>query len=145
MTSDATVTDTRSWLAPPPRLLRFALTGVAGFAVDFGTLVFLHSGLLLPLGVSTAVACLVGGIVHYGLTRYWVFPQANPFGEAWRSARYVSLGAANAAVNVMGITMLVHLGLEYRPAKIITVALLFFVNYFLTPRLVMRTPGTVIP
>ncbi len=133
-------------LGPPPtprssrRLVRFGLTGCAGFVVDFGTLVLLHSGLGLPLWLATAAAYLTGGVVHYSLTRFWVFPQGNAEGEFGRIARYVLLVAANVGITTVIVVGLSGLGLDYRAAKVVAVVTLFFTNFILMPRLVMTSP-----
>jgi putative flippase GtrA len=123
------------------RLFKFGVTGLAGFVVDFGTLVGLHSGAGVDLALATLASYAIGGVVHYSLTRFWVFPQDGGGGEVGRVARYLALGGANALATLGIVSGLVHLGVDYRPAKIAAVVLLFFTNYLLTPRLVMTSPG----
>lgn len=118
--------------------MRFGLTGCAAFAVDFGTLVLLRSSVGLPLAVATTTAVVVGGLVHYSLTRLWVFPQESRTGELGRLTRYLVLVAVNVAANLVIVMGLTSVGLDYRAAKGIAVVALFFCNYLLTPRLVMR-------
>lgn len=119
--------------------MRFGLTGCAAFAVDFSVLVLLRSAVGLPLGVATATAVVVGGMVHYTLTRLWVFPQEESAGELGRLVRYVILVAVNIVANVVIVLGLTGVGFDYRAAKAIAVVVLFFCNYFLTPRLVMTS------
>ncbi|MBD3782918.1 MAG: GtrA family protein [Micrococcales bacterium] len=121
------------------RLTKFGLTGGAGFVVDFGTLVVLHGVLRWPLVVATLGAYVLGGVVHYGLTRTWVFPHARDAGEVGKVVRYLLLGAANALVTVIAVAGLSRLGVDYRVAKVAAVVALFFTNYLLTPRFVMTT------
>jgi putative flippase GtrA len=120
------------------RVARFAVTGAAGFATDFVTLVVLHSGLGAPLRPSLVVAYSLGGCVHYSLTRWWVFRPTVADPEIHRVARYVALAAVNAAVTVLLVPILVSHGLDYRVAKLVCVGLLFGFNYVVMPRLVMR-------
>ncbi len=125
------------------RLTKFGLTGFAGLAVDLGMLVILHSGLRWPLAWATLGAYTAGGAIHYGLTRFWVFPHGRDAGEVGKVVRYLLLGAANAAVTVVVVTVLAGWGLDYRLAKGVAVVALFFSNYVLTPRFVMTTsPGS---
>jgi putative flippase GtrA len=119
------------------RFLRFGLTGCAGFAVDFGSLVLFRSGLGVALATSTALAYVIGGVVHYGLTRLWVFPHASDGDEVRKVARYLSLAAVNIAITIAAVVGLSHAGLDYRLAKLLVVAVLFFTNYVITPRYVM--------
>ena len=124
------------------RLLKFGLTGGAGFIVDFGLLWALKGVFGVPLAMATTAAYVVGGVVHYSLTRFWVFPQEHRQGEIGRIARYLSLAGANIVATLGIVLGLNALGLDYRVAKIIAVAALFFSNYWLTPRLVMISPGS---
>ena len=117
------------------------MTGLAGFFVDFGLLWLLRSGSGLPLAIATTAAYVVGGTIHYSLTRFWVFPQQDFKGEAGRMVRYLLLASVNIIVTLILVLGLSHLGLDYRFAKIIAVVGLFFTNYLLTPRLVMTSPG----
>lgn len=119
--------------------MRFGLTGCAAFAVDFSVLILLKSSVGLPLGVATTTAVVVGGLVHYSLTRLWVFPQETSAGELGRLARYLILVAVNIVANLVIVLGLTRVGLDYRAAKAIAVVVLFFCNYFLTPRLVMTS------
>jgi putative flippase GtrA len=124
------------------RLLRFGLTGCAGFAVDFSVLVALRSGAGAPLALATIAAYVLGGLVHYALTRLWVFPQTGSGREIGRVFRYLALAAVNAGLTLAIVTGLSETGLDYRVAKVVAVVSLFFTNYFLTPRIVMTSPGS---
>lgn len=125
-----------------PRLIRFGITGCAGFIVDFGLLVALHTAAGWPLIGATLAAYTVGGIVHYALTRLWVFPHPRTSDETAKVLRYLALGALNALATVIAVSTLTWAGLDYRAAKIITVIALFFTNYTLVPRFVMTWPGS---
>lgn len=123
------------------RVIRFGLTGAAGFLTDFGTLVAAHSGLRVALVPSLVLAYTLGGIVHYGLTRWWVFPARHTTPEAGRIVRYLLLAAVNAGITLVAVPAMTHAGLDYRIAKVICVAVLFGANYFLVPRFVMPVRG----
>ena len=123
------------------RLVRFGLTGLAGFAADFGCLTGMHSGLAVPLAMATTVAYIVGGTVHYSLTRFWVFPQPVRSGEISRIVRYLLLASVNVAVTLAIVLGLNRAGVDYRIAKVIAVVVLFLSNYFITPRFVMTSAG----
>ena len=56
--------------------------------------------------------------------------------------RYLVLGALNALATVVMVGTLTAIGLDYRVAKVITVVGLFFTNYAIVPRFVMRWPGS---
>lgn len=124
-------------------LFRFGVTGLAGFFVDFGLLWLLRSGAALPLALATTIAYVVGGVMHYSLTRFWVFPQQDGNGEFGRIFRYLLLASVNILATLTLVVGLSQLGLDYRVAKVIAVVGLFFTNYLLTPRLVMISPGSL--
>ena len=119
------------------QFVRFGLTGVAGFVADFGTLVLLHGALDVALWLATAAAYLVGGVVHYSLTRFWVFAHPLGEGELGKVGRYLALVGCNVLLTVVAVVAMTHLGLDYRVAKMITVVTLFFSNYVIVPRWVM--------
>jgi putative flippase GtrA len=122
------------------QFVRFALTGVAGFVADFGTLVALHGRLDVVLWFATASAYVVGGVVHYSLTRFWVFAHPLGEGELGKVGRYLALVACNVVLTVVAVVAMTHAGLDYRAAKVITVVTLFFSNYVIVPRWVMPHP-----
>lgn len=124
---------------------RFVTTGAVAFAIDFGGLVLLHGALGLPLAVSVIAPYPVGTAVHYGLTRFWVFPPGAPGSEPGRIGRYLLLVAANALGTAAIVLSLTHLGLDYRAAKLIAVAVLLVANYFVSPVLVMRSAERSLP
>ena len=130
----------RSWVrgADLPRVVRFLAAGGIAFAVDFGTLVLTHSGLHVTLQWAIVCAYAVGGIVHYTLTRFWVFPARERHQEAQRVIRYLILAAFNMGATVGLVTGLADIGVDYRLGKIICVAVLMVINYLATPRFVIR-------
>lgn len=130
------------------RLFKFGMTGAASFVVDFGTLVLAYDGFGWSLRVSLVAAYTFGGIVHYGLTRWWVFPTTTSGGavEAGRVLRYLLLAAFNTGATLVIVPALTELGLDYRVSKVISVVALFGFNYFVTPRFVMpREPRRPAP
>jgi putative flippase GtrA len=119
------------------RFLRFGLTGVAGFVADFGTLVLLHGRLNVVLWLATVAAYVVGGVVHYSLTRFWVFAHPLGEGEIGKVRRYLTLVACNVVITAVAVEAMTHGEVDYRVAKVITVVVLFFSNYLIVPRWVM--------
>jgi putative flippase GtrA len=119
------------------RIFKFGVTGVLGFTADLGSLIVAHDGLGLPLRLSLIIAYTVGGTVHYGLTRFWVFPARRESSEIGRIVRYLLLAAVNATATLLIVPALAHAGLDYRLAKILCVVVLFGFNYVVTPRFVM--------
>jgi putative flippase GtrA len=119
------------------RFVRFGLTGVAGFVADFGTLVLLHGRLDVALWVAVVAAYVVGGLVHYSLTRFWVFAHPLGEGELGKIRRYLTLVGCNVVITAVAVDAMTRAGLDYRLAKAVTVVVLFFSNYLIVPRWVM--------
>lgn len=120
------------------RAARFVATGLVAFGVDLGILILLHGFCGVGLALSVPTAYLSSGIVHYGLTRFWVFDPEQRAAEGTRVLRYLLLVALNAAVSVLGVMFLVHLGLDYRFAKVICIGVLFTSNYVITSKYIMH-------
>lgn len=128
------------------RVVRFVTAGAVSFALDFGGLILLHSGLGWQLGWAVLVAYGSGGAVHYLLTRLWVFNPAGRGSETGRFLRYLSLGGLNIAATWAVVLSLTRLGVDYRLAKILCVAALVVFNYVVTHLFVMRSaPGGLPP
>jgi putative flippase GtrA len=116
---------------------RYLLTGGTTFAVDFVVLIALHSGAGVPLGLSVACAYLVSAAVNYGLLRLWVFTPVRARAESGRARQYGLLMLANLAANFLIVTSLSSCGLDYRVAKVVSVATLATCNYLVASRVVM--------
>ena len=57
-------------------ILRFAVTGLICFLIEFAALVFFRDALGLPTLAATPVAFLISVIVNYVMCVKWVFPGA---------------------------------------------------------------------
>lgn len=117
---------------------RFVITGLVAFGLDLGGLILTHGELGWPLRWALPVCYGVAGTVHYALTRYWVFPPADPRGGRGRVARYLTLGVSNMVLTTAIVLGLVAAGTDYRIAKVLAVGTLFLANLFIMPRWVMR-------
>jgi putative flippase GtrA len=131
MAARATRSGTRSSYA------RYLIAGGAGFGVDFGVLVGLHSGAGAPLGLSVVCAYLTSAVVNYALLRLWVFSPVMLRRESGRARQYLLLLAANVGVNFVIVKSLANLGLDYRIAKVISAVTLAVANYIVASRVVM--------
>jgi putative flippase GtrA len=118
-------------------VVRYLITGGASFAVDFAVLVALHSGAGAPLGLSVVCAYLISAVVNYALLRLWVFTPVEVRRESRRARQYLVLVVANACANFMIVKFLANLGVDYRLAKMVSVATLAACNYVVASRIVM--------
>lgn len=118
-------------------VVRYLLTGGTSACVDFGVLVALHSGVGAPLGLSVVCAYLCSAVVNYALLRLWVFTPTRDRPEGGRAGQYAALLVVNVCANFAIVKSLAGLGLDYRIAKLISVALLAAGNYLMASRVVM--------
>jgi putative flippase GtrA len=118
-------------------VVRYLLTGGTSAGVDLGVLVALHSGAGAALGLSVVCAYLCSAVVNYVLLRLWVFTPTQRRHERDRAGQYAMLLVVNVCTNFVIVKSLAGLGLDYRIAKLISIALLATGNYFMTSRVVM--------
>lgn len=117
--------------------MRYLLTGGTSAGVDFAILVMLRSGLDAPLGLSVVCAYLCSAVVNYALLRWWVFTPTRNRPERGRAGQYAVLLGLNVCANFAIVKSLAGLGLDYRIAKLISVAVLAAGNYLMASRVVM--------
>jgi putative flippase GtrA len=118
-------------------VVRYLLTGGTSAGVDFGILVTLRSGAGAPLGLSVVAAYLCSAVVNYLLLRWWVFTPTRVRSERGRAGQYVVLLIVNVCANFAIVKSLAGLGLDYRIAKLISLAVLAVGNYLMASRVVM--------
>jgi putative flippase GtrA len=100
--------------------------------VDAGTLFILHGVLGIWLPLSTAMSFLASFAINFGLNRVWSF--GAPAGMITQAGRYFALVLANLSATVLLVSGLVHAGMPYLVAKVLTAAALAAVNYAVSKR-----------
>jgi putative flippase GtrA len=63
------------------RFLKFAIVGVTGAVIDFGTLILLQATILPPtnkfnVAVATSIAFVLAVVSNFTWTRWWVYPDS---------------------------------------------------------------------
>jgi putative flippase GtrA len=109
-------------------LIRFGVTGLASVAVDIGLLAVLHSALGAPLIIATLAAYAAGVVVNYSLNRNWTFRSERDHRQT--IARYSVMICLNVTLTLAIVIGLTHLGVYYLVGKLIAVACIAVINFF---------------
>ncbi|MDP4015273.1 MAG: GtrA family protein [Candidatus Nanopelagicales bacterium] len=119
--------------------IRFVTVGLASAAVDFCFLYLLHGVLGLAVAPAAFLAFWSSFFVNFALNRSWSFG-AQAFRPGPQVARFVILVIANSLATVAAVAGLVAIGIPYLYAKIVTLAFLACLNFFLLRYWVFRAP-----
>ena len=109
-------------------LIRFGITGLASVVVDVGVLVLMHSVAGLKLFVATLIAYAFGVAVNYSLNRNWTFQSERDHRRTM--TRYAILLAVNVGITEGIVVGLTHVGVYYLISKLIAVAIIATLNFF---------------
>ena len=116
---------------------RFLLVGVASLVVDFSVYVAAHAVLGFPVWLAAATGFCAAFVVNFGLNRSWVFAAAHG-GRSGQLGRYVVLVLVNLGITTAAVAWLVHVGMEYRLAKLVVAAVVAVINFVAQRRWVFR-------
>jgi putative flippase GtrA len=121
-------------------LTRYLLASAVALGVDYAVLLSLVQATEIPQHVSAAAAYGLGAVVHYGLSRRFVFP------AGWLHRRRVAEFSGFLASGLIGLSItvaVVYVGAQLQLAvvlsKSIAVAGSFFANYIVRRWLVFGT------
>ena len=93
------------------------------------------------LGVSTAIASLLAGLVNYALSSLWVFHKVEKKAEKnlLQFALFTAVGAIGLGINV-GITTFLtrQVGINYLISNTIAQIVVFFFNFFMRKHFVFE-------
>ena len=93
------------------------------------------------LGVSTAIASLLAGLVNYALSSLWVFHKVEKKAKKnlLQFALFTAIGAVGLGINV-GITTFLtrHIGINYLISNTIAQVVVFFFNFFMRKKIVFE-------
>lgn len=93
------------------------------------------------LGVSTAIASLLAGLVNYALSSLWVFHKVEKKAEKnlLQFALFTAIGAIGLGINVVITTFLTRqVGINYLISNTIAQIVVFFSNFFMRKHLVFE-------
>lgn len=113
-------------------IIRYALSALLSFLLDYGVYALLLATALLQPGAAAATARLFSAGVNYLLNRYVVFKSQSA--GAVSGLYYALLAAWGVVALYFGVRGLTALGLPPVLAKVLLDVLLFFFNYFVQRR-----------
>jgi putative flippase GtrA len=124
---------------------RYFVASALALAIDYGTywlLLVLHPGLSRPAAASAAY--LIGAVVHYFISRRFVFAPGWLHARHWREfALFLATGLAGAAVTALVVALVGMVpGSGIHWPKIAAVVVSFFAVYLARKYLVFRNLAT---
>ena len=89
-----------------PEILRFAIVGLAAFAIDYGSLMLMVQLLGAAAAPAAALSFTLSLVFNYAASRSFVFRRDAGTGRAWEAASFIALSGVGLALN----ELIVHLG-----------------------------------
>lgn len=117
----------RTRALPASRILRFAVVGGAGTAVNTAVLYVLHGVLRMPLVAASVLAVELAVVHNYLLNDWWTFAARTPSLRGFGKFNVSML--TGLAVNVLVLWTLVHGGVQLVAANLLAIGAAFAVNY----------------
>ena len=112
---------------PGPRMVRFAVSGGAGAAINMLALCLLSWRAGLPLAAASALAVELAAISNYLLDDSWTFARRRP--SLRRFAKFNVASLMGLAFNVFAVWFLAHVGVHLLAANVAGIAAGFTVNH----------------
>jgi putative flippase GtrA len=117
--------------------LRYLLNTGFAAAVDFGSLFVIHQLLKVDITIAVAISFSLAFVANFFGSKLWVFKTGDETERKKGSLpKFALLTGANLLIQTVGVTALVNLGLYYLLAKCLLVGLMFFVNYFVSKKVI---------
>ena len=111
-------------------LFRFLLAGVAATAADFSVLVLLTSLLDWHYLSANTVSFLVGNVVSYLFSIYWVFETRRLKNQVREFVIFALIGIGGLGISQLTMLLSVELlGLHFTLAKLVSVGATFIWNF----------------
>jgi putative flippase GtrA len=124
------------------KVIKYIITGLTSFTVDYGGLLFLYRIVGLPVGIATTLAFIVGLTVNFLLNRYWVFniSKRGKVTMAYQTVAYGLLVLMNLVITDVIVIYLSrkHIGPEV--SKIISTAIITIWNYVVYKKAIFKEP-----
>lgn len=122
------------------RFLKANIASCLATLLDFGMMALLHQGFKLDVVISSVVASICGGVLHFMLSRTFVF-QAYNEKPTKQAVRYMIIWIGNIFFNALGVYVLAEKsGVHYLLSKVISSFLVFVIfNYPMHKKFVFKT------
>jgi putative flippase GtrA len=108
---------------------RFVGVGVASALLDLAALRILYGTIGLALPLATLLAFVAAFLMNFSLSRHWTFDRARSGRTRVQLARYFALVAINLIATIVIVTGMTALGINYLPAKVISIVSLAIGNF----------------
>lgn len=119
--------------------IRYFAASLLALAIDTGTLVFLTSVAGIPYLVSGALAFLLGLVLIYFLSIYWVFERRDMHNRSIEFGIFLLIGIVGLGINEGVLWILTgFFGFYYLLSKIASVLLVFTWNFFARKHVLFR-------
>ncbi len=123
------------------QLFRYLLVGGVAFVFDFGPLAALTELAGLHYLLSATFAFLVGLMVNYCLSIWWVFSQRKLRSKTAEFVVFALVGVVGLGLNDLCIwTLTEYLHLHYLVSKVVSTGLVLFWNFFARRFLLFTKP-----
>ena len=111
-------------------LRKFAISSALAASVDFFVYTFTYAVLGVDITLAVALGFLSAFLISFNTQKNWVFESSSSATNAL--GRFTFVVICNLMAQVLLVSFLVELGVNYIMAKIALVGILFFVNYYIS-------------
>ena len=123
---------------PLPQIARYAVTGLATFALEYSVLLMLVEVAQLNYQLGNALAFILANLFNYVLSRYWVFERGKHATHVEMIAYFLGAGVG-LLINVLVMGALVeYASLDYRLAKIFAIGAIVVWNFWSRKKLIFK-------
>ena len=121
-----------------PQLVRYLITGVATFGIEYSLLLTLVEVFQLNYQYANTIAFVLANLFNYLLSRYWVFTRGKHQTHIEMIAYFLGAGVG-LLINVLVMGALVeYLSLDYRIAKIFAIGAIVVWNFWSRKKLIFK-------
>jgi len=118
------------------KFLKFGLVGFLGLIIDFGVTYAVKEKLRWNKYLANSLGFIIACINNYILNRAWTFENTDP-AVGWQFSKFLFVAVVGLVLNNLLIYLLTErLRLNFYPAKLVAIILVFFwnfsLNYFYT-------------
>lgn len=123
---------------PLPQIARYAVTGLATFALEYSLLLTLVEVAQLNYQLGNALAFGLANLFNYVLSRYWVFTRGKHRTSVEMLAYFLG-SSVGLLINVLVMGALVeYASLDYRIAKIFAIGAIVVWNFWSRKKLIFK-------